>query len=322
MVGFVIGVVILLIAIALLIAAAKASKKLKKGDFTSSSDQEGYSALKWVGRIVGALALIGSFLLLLFSMLFTQDVGDASTLRSVTGEVVGYETQPGVHVKPFWVDAVTFNVRNQRVVYVNPKHSTGDNSGGQADGREINVNDQDGVATDVDVTIRYSIDPSQVNTIYRNFKTEDGLKSILLFNDLRDAVRAEAGSLHTIQVLSDHPKYAAGVRDILEGKWTKYGVSIDEVSIQQTVPPKSVAAAYAVAQQSQIEVQKAQNDLNATKVSAQQKVVQAQAVADANDILTKSLTPQILQQKYIDALGAGTVYVVPAGSTPFVGVAK
>jgi hypothetical protein len=82
--------------------------------------------------------------------------------------------------------------------------------------------------------------------------------------------------------------------------------------------PDSVKDSYAAAQQAQIEVTKEQAKLDAVKISSQQEVVKAQAAADANDLLTKSLSPEILQNKYLEALKAGTVYVVPEGSTPFI----
>jgi regulator of protease activity HflC (stomatin/prohibitin superfamily) len=48
--------------------------------------------------------------------------------------------------------------------------------------------------------------------------------------------------------------------------------------------------------------QKAQADLRAAETAAQQKVVEAQAESDANGILSASLTPQVLEQRRIDAL--------------------
>ena len=75
------------------------------------------------------------------------------------------------------------------------------------------------------------------------------------------------------------------------------------------------------AQAARIAVEKAKADRDAAKVAAEPKVVQAHGEADANEILTKSLSDEILRQRYIDALNkASTVYVVPDGSTPFVNV--
>ena len=48
-----------------------------------------------------------------------------------------------------------------------------------------------------------------------------------------------------------------------------------------------------------------------------------QREADANKVLTESLTPEVLQQRYIDTLAeigkSGNLVVVPEGSQPIVG---
>ena len=54
--------------------------------------------------------------------------------------------------------------------------------------------------------------------------------------------------------------------------------------------------------------------------------MQAEKEAEANRILTQSLTDEVLQQRYIDALKSigkdGNLVVVPQGSTPMVNVGK
>ena len=276
--------------------------------------------------IVLAIAAVVALLAILFTILssfFSLDVGQAAVVRSWTGAIQSQSVDgQGLHGKAPWEDAITFDVRNQRVVFTNPQTSTGDNAGGTSDGREIAVIDIDGVDSNVDVTVRYNLDPSKVTDIYKQYKDEQNLKSTLIYNDIRSVVRSEAGKLHTLDLLTDRAKLQSAIREELNKRWAKQGVLIDEVALQQIDPPQSVKDAYASAQKSQIEVQKATNDLNATKVSAQQQVVQAQAQADANRILSESLTPQILEQKYLDALKQGTIYVVPAGSTPFIGTAR
>jgi len=257
-----------------------------------------------VSFILAGLFFLVALIFTLLSSFFSQDVGQSSVLKDWTGQVVGEVSDSGIHGKAPWDDVITFDVRNQRVVFVNPATSTGDNSGGNADGREITVTDMDGVSSNVDVTVRYNLNPSKVEDIYRNFKTEDNLKTTLIFNDIRSVVRSQAGKLHTLALLTDRDTLASAIREDLSARWANEGILVDEVALQQIDPPKSVKDSYSAAQQSQIEVQKAQNDLAATKVSAQQKVV--------------SLTPQVLQNKYLEALKAGTVYVVPSGSTPFI----
>ena len=67
---------------------------------------------------------------------------------------------------------------------------------------------------------------------------------------------------------------------------------------------------------------KAEAEQRQALVEAETKRIEAQGIADANAILAQSLTPEVLQQRYIEALGksGNTVYVVPEGSQPLVSI--
>ena len=279
---------------------------------------KGHLIALWSAIVLGALAI----LLTVTSSIYTQDVGEANVIRDWTGNVAGQETASGLHLKAPWQDIVTFNIRNQQVVFSGTHENNPDYTGGEAIGPQITVQDEDGVTDNIDIALRYSIDSSYVDQVYRQFKTEDNFKVSFIEQDLRGAVRQVPNDFSTLDLITKRAKVEAGVLAELQKRWRTTGVSIDSVSLQEIRPPKSVVASYAAAQQAQIDVTKAQANLSATKVDAQQKVVQAQAEADANAILNASLTPAILQQHYLDALKAGTVYVVPEGSTPYIGAAR
>jgi regulator of protease activity HflC (stomatin/prohibitin superfamily) len=289
----------------------------KKPAPTSSYDvnpQTVGSVFKWVGAGLLALGVI----LLGVSSTFTQSAGEADVLVSVTGTIDGSSTTPGFHTKAPWDEIVTFNIRNQQVVYVGNSQDAPDNTGGKANGPDVTVQDKDGVTDDIDIAMRYSIDAKSVISIYKSFKDEDTFKSTFIEQDVRSAVRTAPNGFTTLQLLTDRAEVEKAITEQIAKHWAGSGVSIDSVSMQEVRPPKNVVASYAAAQQAQIEVSVQQNKLNAAKVSAQQQIVQATAQAKANDILTQSLSPQVLQNKYLAALKAGTVYVVPAGSTPFI----
>lgn len=272
------------------------------------------TVFRWVG--VGLLSLGVVFGVI--SSTYTQSAGEANVLVSITGTIDGSSTTAGFHTKAPWDNIVTFNIRNQQVVYVGNAQDAPDNTGGKANGPDITVQDKDGVTDDIDIAMRYSIDPSSVIAIYKSFKDEDTFKSTFIEQDVRSAVRTAPNDFTTLQLLTKRASVEKAITEQIAAHWVGSGVTIDSVSMQEVRPPKSVVASYAEAQQAQIQVSVQQNKLNAAKVSAQQQIVQATAQAKANAILSASLSPQVLQNKYLAALKAGTVYVVPAGSTPFI----
>lgn len=316
--------------VALLVAASSARARVVAGGeapngsaFRRGTNVVISRAARWAAIALFVLGLI----FLAFSSFFRQDVGQANVLRDWTGNIAGYETGPGLHWKAPWVDVVTFDVRNQRAVFVTEQSfGEGDNIGGSPDGPQITVQDAEGVTANIDIAIRYSLNPDSVVDIYSAYYNEDNLKTRLIFNDIRSVVRSVPGSFDTLEMLTNRNAVQEAILAALERRWEDDGIIVEDVALQEIRYGESVTAAYAAAQEAQINVQTEQAKLEAAKVSAQQKVVQAQAEADANAILNASLTEAILQQRYLDTLrelaAAGNLVVVPDGFNGLVNVTR
>ncbi|RPE76041.1 MULTISPECIES: prohibitin family protein [unclassified Frondihabitans] len=275
----------------------------------------------------GALLVVLGLVLGVTSSVYAQDAGEARVIRSFTGQIVGQTTSTGLHVKAPWDSTVNFNIRNQTVTYINGTGgSDSDNNGGIRTGPYITVQDKDGVSENVSLTVRYSIRPASVTTIYTSFRDEENFKASFITQDVRAVVREVPNNYSTLEVLTKRAEIETSIEQALTKRWADTGVEVNSISLQEIQAPKAVTESYAEAQQAQIDVTKQQAKLDATKVSAQQAVVTAQANAKANDLLTKSLSSQVLTQHYIDALEAsadkGGLVVVPNGSSPLINIPK
>jgi regulator of protease activity HflC (stomatin/prohibitin superfamily) len=305
---FVLAIVLAVLALIALVAALGLRRR-------SGESSTGRRTVRVTGAVGGGLLGLG-VLVGLLSSFYAQDTGDASVIVSWTGDILGQEITPGLHLKAPWSTVETFNVRNQQVVFAG-KQATTDYTGGSALGPDITVQDADGVASDIDIAVRYSIRPDQVTTIYRQFRDETNFVSQFVTQDIRSTVRDAPNAFTTLQLITKRAEVNTAIQTALEQRWKGTGVTVDSVSLQQITPPASVTAAYAAAQNAQIKVTTEQNNLKAAQVSAQQQVVQAQAKAKANDTLNRSLTTNVLKQNYIDTLSklaaSGNVVVVPEG---------
>lgn len=328
---FILAIILALIGvIALIVAASNAKARVVAAGDTpnGSAFKRGTNviisrAARWAAAALFFLAI----LFVLFSSFFRQDVGQANVLRDWTGSIVGYETAAGLHAKAPWVDVVTFDVRNQRAVFVSEQlPGEGDNIGGAPDGPQITVQDAEGVTANIDIAIRYSLNPDSVIDIYSAYYNEENLRTRLIFNDIRSVVRSVPGRFTTIEMLTDRNSVQEDILKALEARWKDDGIIVEDVALQEIRYGEQVTGAYAAAQEAQINVETEQAKLEAAKVSAQQKVVQAQAEADANAILATSLTDAILKQRYLDTLkelaAAGNLVVVPEGFNGLVNVSK
>lgn len=307
---FVVGLLLLVAAVLVLIALSARARRRRAAE---SAPQRRNRLIGLAGAAVAAVlgvVLVGG------SSVYAQDTGDASVIVSWTGDILGQEIAPGLHVKAPWSTVKTFSVRNQQVVFAGDRAET-DYTGGSATGPDITVQDSDGVTSNIDIAVRYSIRPDQVTTIYKQFRDETNFVSQFVTQDIRSTVRDAPNSFTTLDLITKRAALNTAIQKSLEQRWQGTGVTVDSVSLQQITPPASVTAAYAAAQNAQIKVSTEKNLLQAAQVSAQQQVVQAQAKAKANDTLNKSLTSNVLKQNYIDTLSklaaSGNVVVVPEG---------
>jgi regulator of protease activity HflC (stomatin/prohibitin superfamily) len=267
--------------------------------------------------IVAAAAFVA---LTIGSTVYAQDTGESKVQVDISGNIVGQTTDSGFHAKAPWATLHTFNIRNQTVTYINASNgSESDNNGNVRSGPYVTVQDQDGVSSDVSLNLQYSIDAKAVTDIYRSYKTEDNFKTQFIGNSVRSVVRQVPNDFTTIELITKRGAVEKAMISALESRWEGSGVHVDNFSLQEITPPKSVTDSYAAAQQAQIQVTKERALLDAKKVQAQQQVAEAQGQADANEVLNEHpLSDAALKQREIEALKSagdnGSLIVVPQGS--------
>lgn len=274
--------------------------------------------------VLSAIPAALAVMVLATGCVYTQDAGDVVVLRDFGGNIAGSTSETGFHMKAPWQDCIVYDIRNNVITFV--KDGSDDYMGGSASGNQVTINDASGVSADMDIQVNYSLDPSKAIDIYRDYGTQENFVKSIAAVDARSVPREISGRFDTITLLTDRGQYTKAIQDELASRWEKYGLVIEQVSIQEIRYPESVTSKYAEAQQALIDKEKAQNQQETAKVEAETKKITAQGEADANAILTQSLTDEVLQQRYIEALkeiGAnGNLVVVPEGSQPIVGAGR
>lgn len=255
---------------------------------------------------------------------YAQDIGEAVVIRNFGGSLAGHTTEAGFHAKMPWQDVTSWDIRNRLINLYRDNEYKYDN--GSYDGATVTVNDQSGTKADVDVQVIYSIDADYVEQLYAEYGTQEAYVSNYVSNDVRQTVRDCAGGFSTIQLLTDRDGYAKSIQDALSERWEGKGVIVESVQVQDVRYAQSITDAYANAQTAEIEKQRALNAQETAKVEAETKKIEAQGEADANRVLTESLTPEVLQQLYYETLksvgSSGNLVLLPEGSTPIVNTTK
>ena len=323
MFNIIVAVVLVLVAVAVLVALTKYNSIVR--EYNAKSEERGWGDRE--REISPAWSLVPLVLALVafgLGCLYAQDIGEAVVIRNFGGSLAGHTTEAGFHTKLPWQDVTSWDIRNRLINLYRDNEYKYDN--GSYDGATVTVNDQSGTKADVDVQVIYSIDADSVEQLYAEYGTQEAYVSNYVSNDVRQTVRDCAGGFSTIQLLTDRDGYAKSIQDALAERWEGKGVIVESVQVQDVRYAQSITDAYANAQTAEIEKQRALNAQETAKVEAETKKIEAQGEAEANKVLTESLTPEVLQQLYYETLksvgSSGNLVLLPEGSTPIVNTTK
>lgn len=269
--------------------------------------------------VVGVITLVVA-VVFAFTGFYTQDAGEVVVLRNWSGELAGYTEEAGFHLKAPWQKAIRYDVRNNLVnLYREAEYSY---DGGAAEGACVTINDKGGASADIDLQVVYSLDADAAMQLYIDYGTQKHFTETVIQNDVRATAREVAGRYDTMTMLTNRGEFTKGLRDALAAKWEKLGLDVEQVSIQDVRYPKTITSKYAEAQAAEVAKAQALNEQETAKVKAETKRIEAEGEAAANRVLSDSLTPEVVQQHYIDALVTigenGNLVVVPEGSQPIV----
>lgn len=320
---FVVSIIFLILAVALLIFGiiAKVDKEDSDGYHNSRRIDE-QKQVKRITKITGIILLILGLIGGAMSMVYGQDVGETVVLRNMGGSLGGVSTEAGFHIKAPWQDVIKYDIRNNVLSFMGEAEKD-QFEGGSANGSAVTINDAGGASATIDIQVNYSLDPSVAKELYSDYGSQENFVKSICAVDIRAIPREVSGKFDTISILTARGDFTSAVQEALTNKWQKYGLVVEQVSIQNVVYPQSIVDKYAEAQAAEIAKATAQNDQEVKRVQAETKVIEAENQAEANRILAESLSPEVLTQKYIDALNkSDTVYVVPNDSVPVINTNK
>ena len=272
------------------------------------------------GWAIGGGVLLGivAAVMFIFSASYSVGPGESKVLKSWTGVVADEAVvTPGVHWKSPFEDAIHFDVRNQLAVFLGDGNQQ--YNGSPTNGPQITFTDKDGVTGNLDLVVLYSINPDRTPALVEDYSNQDDFRTKVIEQDIRSVPRDVPGKYTTIQMMTDRVQVANDIRTALEAEWKDKGVTIEDVSLQEVRYSDAVKARFEEAQNAQTEVVKAKAEAEKKQIEAESAaavaITRAQGEAEANNLLTKSLTPQVLQQRYLDVLAGANLIVVPQGFT-------
>jgi len=295
------------------------SDRLGSMQFDPSS--EGRSKLKRI--IFGAMILVAALFLLPSTFTYINPGHVGIVIHRAGGGVDPHPLGPGVHTRvPFATGIEEYPVFLKTVVLT---RSSGE---GSASNDEINVNSVEGQPLSLDVSLSFELDPAQTPKLYSTFRTDiDQITHGFVKQAIRQSLQEVVGTEPIADIIG--PKKAEATtraRALIAQRLQPYGFEVKQFTINELRAPAAVMEAINQKNVMQQQALTAQNELqkntfqaqgDSIKAAGRAKAIMAEAEAQAraNQLLSQSITPNLVQYELTKKWN-GQMPQVTGGATP------
>lgn len=210
---------------------------------------------------------------------------------------------PGLHLRnPFLTGVEEYPTYMQTLVLTKAPDE------GSAKNEEINVNSVEGLPLSLDVSMSFELDPSRVPYLYTTFRTDiNTVQHGYIKQAIRQALQEVVGNEAIGDIIG--PKKAETVtrtQNLLKDRLSPYGLVVKQFTVNELRAPQPVMDAINNKNVMQQEGLRAQNELQKNRFQAQGDSIkavgramailaEARAQAQANELLSQSVTANLVQ---------------------------
>jgi regulator of protease activity HflC (stomatin/prohibitin superfamily) len=273
--------------------------------------------LAWIVAAVAALLLLPS----MFTYINPGNVG--IVIHKLGGGVDRTPLTQGLH----FVNPLTTSIE-EYPIYMQTLVLTRGGAEGSPGNDEINVNSVEGQPVSLDVSLSFELDATKTSALYTTFRSDiEQIQHGYVKQSIRQALQEVVGSEAIADILG--PKKAevvARAQNLISQRLAQYGFVVKQFTINEIRAPAEVMAAINTKNVMQQQALTAQNELQKNMYNAQGDSIrasgrakailtEAQAQAQANQLLSQSITPTLVQYEMTKKWN-GQMPQVTGGATP------
>jgi regulator of protease activity HflC (stomatin/prohibitin superfamily) len=249
-------------------------------------------------RMVKGAQVLGVVLLLLglASAAIVQIDAGYIGVQKLFGKVQTQVLNSGLHTINPLVDIIEIDTRTQNYT-MSGIHDEGTQSGDDA----IRVLTADGLEVTIDLTVLYRVIPGEAPRLIKEVGLDyrDKIVRPIARTEIRDnAVYYDAVALYS----SKRDEFQVKITNALDEKFKKRGLMLENLLVRNITLPTSVKNAIEAKINAEQDAQKMQFVLQKEKQEAERKRVEAQGIADYQNIVSSSLNEKQLQYEQIKAM--------------------
>lgn len=205
---------------------------------------------------------------------------------------------------------------------------------GDCTDESISFQTREGLTVNTDVGISYEVKADKAHVVFAKYRRGvDEITDIYLRNMVRDALVQEGSRLAVEAVYgSGKTDLMARVEDQVRMLVADLGIHVENIYWigEARLPDKVIEALNAKIEATQ-KAQQRENEIQQTKAEAQKAIEEARGLAEsvrlraeaeaaANDLVSKSLTPELVRYRALDKWNGELPRINGAGAVPFVDV--
>lgn len=237
-----------------------------------------------IGGVISGMALIGG---LLVGAMFVErvEVGNVGVVYNLDG-VEETPLPQGWHVLAPFDKVIEYPTRTKTQNF-----------------DAIRVATSDGKNIDIDIAFNYNVDPTKAVDLYNKFGavTVDDIADSYLRTRLRDAARKTISKYSVIDIYGEKSSEAqAAIQTAFASDVESLGFNVEGLMLGVPQADSATQEAIDSRVKASQELEKTQTELKIAEANAKKLIVEAEAQAKANRIVSESLTDRMLQQQTIE----------------------
>lgn len=219
-----------------------------------------------------------------------------------------YGSDKGIDEVSFCTGRVWYNPFTQEV-YEYPNYVQ------TVDYPAFTINAKDGSEFKVDPTVSLKLIDGKSPQVFKKYrKSLDQVITGTLYNYVRDAFRIQLNKYTTDEIVSNRDTVEKAIEKYLSDALSKENFHLEQLTSGLQYPRTIVESVNAKNRAVQ-EAMRVQNEVKVVQAEAEKKIVAARAEYRANELRSKSLTPAILEQMWIEKWNGTVPTVITGGNT-------
>jgi regulator of protease activity HflC (stomatin/prohibitin superfamily) len=246
------------------------------------------------------LAAVGGVIATMFGYSVITLVGAGETgvkFNLLADGVQDDEFGEGIHLKAPWVKVDKFNVRTQEYT------------------DSIRTVTEEGLYVNLDITVLYRIIPTKADVIRQTIGKDGSYQSIVVVPTGRNAVREIISQYDAMDIYGEKRAIIEKeMSDIVTEQLYERHIIVEKLLIRDVGLPEELTKAIEAKKTSEQEALRMEYVLDKEALERDRKIIEAEGISGANEIIAGSLTTEYLTWYWIDNLDThDSVIYVPVG---------